>query len=221
MARLIVVSGPNGAGKTTLIKNSLAALQQLDYTIIIPDELELQSGSDTPVSDAISYCLQHKKNAIYETPFQYPEIAEQVEKFVAAGYSVVLIQLFLENADNSVIRVKQRLGKGGRNIPSIEVKQNFEGNFKNIIRYHHLFNQSYFVHASDTNNYIVAELQQTKINYYFPVQSVYISDMLYEISMTEKGNKESLAILKNNKLFGGLTYRKMVKALRFVIRLKK
>ncbi len=96
MARLIVVSGPNGAGKTTLIKNSLAALQQLDYTIIIPDELELQSGSDTPVSDTISYCLQHKKNAIYETPFQYPEIAEQVEKFAAAGYSVVLIQLFLK-----------------------------------------------------------------------------------------------------------------------------
>ena len=221
MARLIVVSGPNGAGKTTLIKNSLSALLKLGYQIIIPDDLEMQSDSETPVSDMIAQCLQNKKNVIYETPFQYPEIAEQIEKFVKSGYRVVLIQMFLENADSSAIRVKQRLNKAGRNIPSTEVKLNFKGNFKNIIKYHHLFQQSYFVDASNLNNYIVAELQRIKINFYFPLHSVYMRDLLYEIVLSQEGNKESLAILKRNKLFGDLSYQKMAKVLRLIFRLKK
>jgi predicted ABC-type ATPase len=218
MARLIVVSGPNGAGKTTLIKNSRTELKHLGYEIIIPDELV--SGSGTPLSDAIAYCISQNKNTIFETPLQYRELAEQVKKFVMAGYKVVLVQLFLENTDSSALRVKQRLTKGGINIPSDEVKLNFEGNYKNIIHYHHLFYQSYFIDASNFNHCIVAELNETKIKYYNPVQSAYLNELLYEIVMSKKGNKESLAILKNNKLFGGLSFKKMAKVIRVIFRLK-
>ena len=222
MARLIVVSGPNGAGKTTLIKDNLSELEDHGYEVIIPDDLEGTSLSETPVSDAIALCIAKNTNVVYETPFQYPEMADQIEKFIACGYQIVLLQLFLENVDSSAFRVKQRLNKGGRNIPSTEVKSNFQGNYNNIIRFHHLFNHSYFVDASDTSNYIVAELIRTKINYYFPVQSVYLRDLLYEIIMTQKENKkEALAIIKNNKLFGSLSFKKLAKLFRFIIRLKK
>lgn len=219
MARLIVVSGPNGAGKTTLIKSRIETLKQLGYNVIIPDELE--DLSDTPISDAVAQSLIKNTNTVFETPLQFDELAQQVQKFRDAGYYVVLIHLFLENADSSVLRVKDRLIKGGRNIPTEEVRFNFEKNYLHIIKHHYLFHQLYFVDASNFKNNVIAEIQQNRIKYYAPLLSIYIRDLLYEIVMKQGGDKVSLAILKNNKVYGSLSFRKMAKVLRIIFYRKK
>jgi predicted ABC-type ATPase len=219
MATLIVVSGPNGAGKTTLINNCRKELQQMGYSIIIPDDIV--SASDTPISDAVSASISNNSHTVFETPLQYDELAEQVQKFMQAGYHTILLQLFLENSESSALRVKQRAAKGGRNIISAEVGTNFKGNYDMLIKYQHLFHQSYFIEASNNKNPVAAELLAAQFIFYYPLQSVYIRDLLYEIVVRGKKNKQSLTILKNNKLYGELSYKKMDKALRVIFRLKK
>lgn len=219
MARLIVVSGPNASGKTTLIKKSQPELSRLGYHIIIPDELD--STSTTPISDSVHYCIRKNKNTVFESPLQYEELIGQVKKFAEAGYQIVLIQLQLESAGHSAIRVRQRDHKGGMPIPSKEVKANFENNFNHIIQYHNVFHQCYFIDSSTMENPIIAEINHGRLKFYYPNQSVAIKEMLYQIVMTHGNDKHSLTLLKENKVAGSLSYKQMNKALRLMLKLRR
>jgi predicted ABC-type ATPase len=219
MATLIVVSGPNGAGKSTLIYSCQKQLSQLGYVLIIPDDII--SESETPISDAVESCIAKNNDTVFETPLQYDELAHQVQKFAQAGYKIILIQLFLESEESSALRVKQRAAKGGRDIETKEIRKNFSGNIKNVVKHYHLFQQSYFIDASTINNPVTAELQEGVIKFYNPVSSVCFSKLIYAIIKQHNPDKQMFSILKSNKVFGELSYKKMTKALQAILRLKK
>ncbi len=191
----------------------------MGYAVIIPDDII--SGSETPVSDAVENCIAKNKDTVFETPLQFDELAHQVQKFKQAGYKIVLIQLFLESEESSTLRVKQRAAKGGRDIETKDIRKNFSGNLKNVVKHYHLFQQSYFIDASTSNNPVTAELQGGVIKFYNPVNSVCFSKLLYAIIKQHNPDKEMFSILKNSKVFGDLSYKKMTKALQAILRLKK
>ena len=67
------------------------------------------------------------------------------------------------------------------------------------------------------------ELKQLGYEIIIPDEIVSISDtpISDEIILRQDGNKESLSILKSNKLFGNLSYKRMAKILRLMLRLKR
>lgn len=121
--QLLFVAGPNGAGKSTFSKE----LSEPDAVIFDVDKVIARIEAQSPnmpkkqvyeeatedFFKQVTIAVKEKRHFTLETNFRDDNLVDIVAEFKRHGYTTNMIYLTLENIDQSVYRVNQRVKNGG------------------------------------------------------------------------------------------------------------
>jgi len=139
----VIVSGPNGSGKTTiareyLLTHNLEYLSADEIAEGLPheslQEVRLQAGR--LFFERIIENIQVGRSFLAETTLAGKGFRRIVAELKAAGYSVTLIFVFLDSADACVARIRERVRKGGHDVPEADIRRRY---IRSINNFWHLY----------------------------------------------------------------------------------
>ena len=139
--RVIIIAGPNGAGKTTFAREFLpneagcpifvnADLIAAGLAPFAPETAALQAGR--VMLQELSRHFTARKSFAFETTLAGRAYLRLIPQWQAAGYSVKLIFLQLDSAEEAIARVAQRVQQGGHDIPPAVIRRRFAAGRKNL-----------------------------------------------------------------------------------------
>ena len=142
--RLIVIAGPNGAGKTTFARDYL---QEYPADFLSADDLALKISPNQPESAKIEAGRQFSKklqesfrsgeSVVIESTLSGKSMQRILDHAREAGYGITIAFIFLESAQACINRVRERVQKGGHDVPESDVLRRFsrsKENFWNIYK---------------------------------------------------------------------------------------
>lgn len=182
---LYIIAGPNGAGKTTASFNLLPDVLHCPNFVnadeiarglspFAPETVAIQAGRI--MLQRIEELLPQKVDFAIETTLATRSYVQLVHRAQALGYKVHLIFFFLENEEQAIQRVAQRVRNGGHNIPEEDIRRRFKRGIYNLINLYMPICEVVYVL---NNNYIPAKLIAKK--------SQQVGDLrIYEKAMWEQ-----------------------------------
>ena len=139
---LYIIAGPNGAGKTTAAYNLLPDVLHCP-TFVNADEIARGLSPFAPETVSllagrimlhrIDELLPQKVDFALETTLSTRSYVQLVHRAQALGYKVHLIFFFLENEEQAIARVAQRVKNGGNGIPENDIRRRFARGIYNLI----------------------------------------------------------------------------------------
>lgn len=143
--KVIIIAGPNGAGKTTFAHEFLP--NEADCPIFVNADLIAAGLSPFNVEAAalqagrlmlaeLERHFQANQSFAFETTLSGRGYLRHITRWRAAGYQVKLIFLRLNNAEEAVERVAQRVRQGGHNIPEDVIRRRFDAGLYNFQHYY-------------------------------------------------------------------------------------
>lgn len=126
MPKLYIVSGSNGSGKTTASYTLLPEMLECSEFVnsdefakglspYEPEKVSLQASRYMLMKTR--YLLRKKKDFGIETTLATRTLLRMVREAQKEGYFVTILYFWLESPEMSMERVKDRVSKGGHNIP--------------------------------------------------------------------------------------------------------
>lgn len=139
---LYIISGPNGAGKTTASYNLLPQVLHCPNFVnadeiarglspFAPEAVSIQAGRI--MLQRIEELLPQRVDFAIETTLATRSYVRLVRRAQALGYKVHLIFFFLENEEQAIARVAQRVSNGGHNIPEEDIRRRFKRGIYNLL----------------------------------------------------------------------------------------
>ena len=135
-----VIGGPNGAGKTTFAREFLPAAEVVEF--LNADLLAAGLSPLRPEAVAIQAARLLLKrwrdlvasgaNFAFESTLSGRTYAAMLRDARDAGYSVRISYLWLPNAAFSLRRVRQRVRRGGHDVPPPDVRRRFLPSLRNF-----------------------------------------------------------------------------------------
>ena len=131
-----LIGGVNGAGKSSLTGTLKA--ERTDLGVIVdPDKIAAGLGGNEYAGgqaavERIEKALAEGVNLTQETTLSggYPRrLAKRAKE---AGYYVRLYYVGLNSAQESLVRIQNRVAKGGHNIPPQDVERRFRRRFQDV-----------------------------------------------------------------------------------------
>jgi predicted ABC-type ATPase len=128
-----VIAGPNGAGKTTFAREFLPeahVVEFLNADLLAAGLSPLQPGTMAVRSARLllgrwKELLALRRDFAFESTLSGRTYAGMLRKARAAGYRVRLCYLWLPNVGMSLRRVRQRVRKGGHDVPESDLRRRF------------------------------------------------------------------------------------------------
>ncbi len=141
---LYIIAGANGSGKTTFAMN-FAKLEGLRF--INADEIakeydpkDLQKykiKAGKKFFQELNEALNKQESFIIETTLSGRYLVKVIKQAKKLNFKISLIYLFLETKMENVYRVKNRVLKGGHNIPTQDILRRYERSrdlFENVYK---------------------------------------------------------------------------------------
>ena len=139
---LYIISGCNGAGKTTASYTVLPEV--LDCREFVnADEIARGLSPFNPESVAIEAgrlmlqriedLLAKNETLSIETTLATKSYINLVRRAQAKGYTVRLLFFWLNSPELALLRIAERVAKGGHNIPEPVVRRRYVGGIRNLI----------------------------------------------------------------------------------------
>ena len=135
-----VISGPNGAGKTTFAREFLPWAGVVEF--LNADLLAAGLSPLRPEAMAIHAArllLKRWRDLVnagtdfaFESTLSGRTYATMLREARDAGYTVRISYLWLANAELSLRRVRQRVRKGGHDVPPVDVHRRFLPSLRNF-----------------------------------------------------------------------------------------
>ena len=165
---LYIIAGPNGAGKTTAAYNLLPDVLHCPNFVnadeiarglspFAPETVSFQAGRI--MLQRIDELLPQKVDFAIETTLSTRSYVQLVRRAQALGYKVHLIFFFLENEEQAIARVAQRVKNGGHGIPEEDIRRRFTRGIFNLINLYMPICEVVYVL---NNNYVPAILVAQK-----------------------------------------------------------
>lgn len=141
--KVIIIAGPNGAGKTTFAREFLpneaacpvfvnADLIAAGLAPFAPQTAAIQAGR--LMLQELERHFRAGRSFAFETTLSGRTYLHHIRRWQRAGYSVELIFLRLDNAEEAVARVQQRVRQGGHDIPEAVIRRRFDAGLANFHR---------------------------------------------------------------------------------------
>lgn len=139
--KVIIIAGPNGAGKTTFAREFLP--HEAECKLFVNADL-IAAGlapfaPETAAMHAGRLMLQElerhfdaRQSFAFETTLSGRGYLRHIRRWQAAGYRVKLLFLRLNDADEAVARVAQRVRQGGHDIPEAVIRRRFAAGLANF-----------------------------------------------------------------------------------------
>jgi predicted ABC-type ATPase len=141
MPDLFVIAGPNGAGKTTYVKDFLpqemhcrefvnADLIAAGLSPFDPDRAAFEAGRI--MLNRLRALAGQRQDFSFETTLSGRGYVPLLRDLRTAGYSIRLDFLWIPDLDITRQRVRQRVTKGGHNIPDDVQQRRFQLGIRNL-----------------------------------------------------------------------------------------
>lgn len=137
MKKYTIIGGVNGAGKSSL--TGVLVGEYNDFGIVIDtDSLTAKLGGDKlkggkEAIRIINDCLSKGVNFTQETTLSGKKTLRTINYAREKNYYIRLYYVGISSADESMIRISNRVRKGGHNIPAEDVKRRYEKRFDDLI----------------------------------------------------------------------------------------
>lgn len=134
MKRYTVIAGINGVGKSSL-RGVLEGQGILLGHVIDADMIAREHHND-PISAGkqaikeINECLKRDISFTQETTLAGRRIEQTMKQAKKQGYSISLFYVGISSMEESIIRIANRVRKGGHNIPTEDVLRRYKGRFQ-------------------------------------------------------------------------------------------
>lgn len=141
MPEIYVIAGANGSGKSTISKS---LIKQIDIPIIDPDAIAREID---PVNPAQAAMLAGRKAIecaqIYinkpvsfgvETTLSGRSYLKLMKSLQEAGWVVNLIYIGIDNPETNIRRVRERVERGGHNVPIDDIRRRYDRSMDNLAK---------------------------------------------------------------------------------------
>jgi predicted ABC-type ATPase len=139
--QLWVFAGPNGGGKSTLVASFHVADRM---TVVNPDNIAQQLKPDHRGDTVVMLkagriaavqrraLIQAAQNFAMETTLTGHSELRVMADAQAAGYKITLVYVGLANALTSLARVRERVARGGHDIPATIIMRRYQKSLANL-----------------------------------------------------------------------------------------
>lgn len=140
---IYIIAGPNGAGKTTACFTLLPEILRCPNFVnadeiarglspFAPEIVAIQAGRI--MLGRIEDLLQQKVDFALETTLATRSYVSLVQRAQKLGYKVHLVFFYLENEQQAIQRVAQRVSQGGHDIPEADIRRRFKRGIDNLVK---------------------------------------------------------------------------------------
>lgn len=138
MKKFTIIGGVNGVGKSS-IYGVLGSINEDLGVIIDTDKITARLGGDKlkggkETVRIINSCLEHGENFTQETTLSGQKTLKTILAAREKGYRIHLYYIAVGSADESLLRIKNRVRKGGHDIPMEVVQKRFEKRFDDFMK---------------------------------------------------------------------------------------
>jgi predicted ABC-type ATPase len=136
---LLVVAGPNGSGKSTFVTRLLeerprpylcADLIALEFPQL--DEISRQLAAGREFIQRIESQIAAGENFVVETTMSGRTLRSHLQRAKQIGFEITIVFVYLNSDDTSVARVRERVRRGGHNVPEADIRRRFRRCFQNF-----------------------------------------------------------------------------------------
>lgn len=132
-----IIGGVNGCGKSSLTGTLKAERNDLG-TIIDPDKLSAKLGGygagGRAAVQKINECLAKGLNFTQETTLAGARTERTIRRAKELGYTIRLYYVGLDSLEESLLRIENRVRKGGHNIPQQDVERRYTRRFEALAK---------------------------------------------------------------------------------------
>ena len=139
--RIIIIAGPNGAGKTTFaseyLPNEANTPTFINADLIAaglnPFQSELSAvRAGRLMLEMIDDYVRRGESFVFEVTLSGRGFARMITQWQQQGYWVKLYFLRLPSADMAVARVRNRVRRGGHDVPEEAIRRRFDAGWRNF-----------------------------------------------------------------------------------------
>ena len=172
---LYIIAGPNGSGKTTFAKEFLPQYVKCQNFInadmiaqglapFSPQTVAIKAGR--LLLSKIQEYSSKKVDFAFETTLSGKTYATLLKKLKKKGYEVHLFFLWISNADLALARIKERVAKGGHNIPEIDVRRRFFRSVDNFFNTYSLLADTWSLFDNSSKPHLIAKKEHGRLTIY-------------------------------------------------------
>lgn len=138
MKTYTIIGGVNGVGKSS-IYGVLKGMGRNLGVVIDTDKITAELGGDKlrggkEAVRRINDCLEKGIDFTQETTLSGQKTLKTILAAREKGYRIVLHYIGVSSAEESLSRIKNRVSKGGHDIPETDVQRRFDKRFDDLLR---------------------------------------------------------------------------------------
>lgn len=138
MRRFTIVGGAYGVGKSSFLgclnehRDDLGVIVDADKINLRFDGDKMRGGK--VASQTISDCLEREISFTQETTLSGRKTLKTVKEARDKNYCVRLYYIGISSAQESLLRIENRVKKGGHGIPESDVLRRYKSRFEDLLR---------------------------------------------------------------------------------------
>jgi predicted ABC-type ATPase len=139
MPELYVVAGANGSGKSTLTRSISAGIPIID-----PDAIAREIDPAQPARVSIlaarraialaQQYIEESSSFLVETTLAGKNYLKLMNSVKQQGWNVNLIYIGIDNSETNIRRVRERVQRGGHNVPMEDIRRRYERSLNNLAK---------------------------------------------------------------------------------------
>lgn len=138
MKRYTIIGGVNGVGKSS-IYGALKGRDKDFGVVIDTDKITAKLGGDKikggkEAVRIINDCLDKGLNFTQETTLSGKKTLKTILEAREKGYETFLYYIAVSSVEESLSRIKNRVNKGGHDIPEADVKRRFDKRYDDLLK---------------------------------------------------------------------------------------
>ncbi len=143
-----IIGGVNGVGKSSL--SGVLSAENNDLGVLInTDKITADMGGDKieggkAAIRQIEKCLDMGISFTQETTLSGVRVLKTVKRAVSSDYYIRLYYVGVDSAEESIRRIKNRVAKGGHDIPDDDVRRRFAKRFDDLMMILPYCNEAHF-----------------------------------------------------------------------------
>jgi len=173
LKNVYIIAGPNGSGKTTFAKTFLPEYAKCDRFInadliaqglspFSPTQVAIKSGK--LVLEQIKEYAENGVDFGFETTMSGVTYLKYFRALKEKGYKINIFFLWIPDSQLAVARVKDRVAKGGHNVPAEDIKRRFKRSIDKFFKEYRLLADKWILfNNAETVPKIIAKKQNAHI----------------------------------------------------------
>jgi predicted ABC-type ATPase len=136
---LVIVGGPNGSGKTTFAQSFRA---EHSYPYLSADLIAAELSPADPTAARVAAgreflrrldgYLAGSDSILIESTLSGRGLLRSLNKAKGAGFQITILFLFLDSAETCLVRVRERVRRGGHDVPEADVRRRVGRSLRNF-----------------------------------------------------------------------------------------